>query len=158
MLKLERGDAVRIYSPGGGGYGRPNDRAPEKVLSDVTNGFVTDAVAESMYGVILCNGVVDEARTKVARARMIDGIEQEFSFGKERMVYEETLPLRFQDVVADLLSDRPAPVRQYARGKLYGMVEKDRSILKLPSDDLGTFLRNELERVLSTGVAAVAVA
>ena len=23
---------------------------------------------------------------------MIDGIEQEFSFGKERMVYEETLP------------------------------------------------------------------
>lgn len=158
VLKLERGDVVRIYSPGGGGYGRPNDRAPEKVLSDVTNGFVTDAVAESMYGVILCNGVVDEARTKVARARMIDGIEQEFSFGKERMVYEETLPPRFQDVVADLLSDRPAPVRQYARGKLYGMVEKDRSILKLPSDDLRAFLRNELERVLSTGVAAVAAA
>jgi N-methylhydantoinase B len=140
-----------------GGYGASIDRAPESVLSDMTNGFLTNGEAERVYGVILSDGVVDERQTSLVRAKMRDaGRDEEFSFGGERIDYEETLPTSFQDLVAGLLSDRPAPVRQYARGRLYKMAEQKPGILKLPPDQLESVVRSELERVLSTGAAAVA--
>ncbi|MGF7162868.1 N-methylhydantoinase B [Rhodoligotrophos appendicifer] len=157
VLKLERGDVVRIYSPGGGGYGEPRDREPAKVLHDVVNSFVTPAAAEEIYGVVLSDGAVDDTRTEAARHRLNEAPRgAEFSFGKERIAYEQVLTPAFQDLVAALLADRPASVRQYARGRLYGMIERDPDILRLSDGDLKSRVQGELERVLSTGAAAVA--
>ena len=38
-----RGDVVRIETGGGGGWGHPFDREPERVLADVPDGFVSRA-------------------------------------------------------------------------------------------------------------------
>jgi N-methylhydantoinase B len=44
-------DVVAMNLPGGGGYGDPFARDPEKVLADVIDGYVTTAEAERAYGV-----------------------------------------------------------------------------------------------------------
>ena len=50
---VRRGDVVRIETGGGGGWGHPFDREPERVLADVLGGFVARASAEAHYGVVL---------------------------------------------------------------------------------------------------------
>ena len=50
---VARGDVVRIETGGGGGWGHPFDREPERVLADVRGGFVSRASAEEHYGVVL---------------------------------------------------------------------------------------------------------
>ncbi len=50
---LKQGDVVRIETGGGGGWGHPFDREPERVLADVLGGFVSRESAERDYGVVL---------------------------------------------------------------------------------------------------------
>ena len=56
---VKRGDIVRIETGGGGGWGHPFDREPERVPADVRGGFVSRASAEEHYGVVLAaDGIV----------------------------------------------------------------------------------------------------
>ncbi|MGZ5115573.1 MAG: hydantoinase B/oxoprolinase family protein [Burkholderiales bacterium] len=50
---LKRGEIVRIETGGGGGWGHPFDREPERVLEDVRGGFVSRDRAERDYGVVV---------------------------------------------------------------------------------------------------------
>ena len=50
---VKRGDIVRVETGGGGGWGHPFDREPERVLADVRGGFVGRDSAEEHYGVVL---------------------------------------------------------------------------------------------------------
>ena len=50
---LRRGDVFRLDTPGGGGYGDPLEREPERVLADVREGYITAAAAERDYGVVV---------------------------------------------------------------------------------------------------------
>ncbi|MCE2948272.1 MAG: hydantoinase B/oxoprolinase family protein [bacterium] len=50
---LHRGDVVRIETGGGGGWGHPYDREPERVLADVLGGHVSARSAADDYGVVL---------------------------------------------------------------------------------------------------------
>jgi N-methylhydantoinase B/oxoprolinase/acetone carboxylase alpha subunit len=47
---LRQGDQVKIIAPGGGGWGDPLTREPERVLQDVVEGFVTPEAALHEYG------------------------------------------------------------------------------------------------------------
>lgn len=49
-LTLHASDQVRIIAPGGGGWGDPAEREPERVLQDVIEGFVTPEAALRDYG------------------------------------------------------------------------------------------------------------
>ncbi|EAU45706.1 hydantoinase B/oxoprolinase family protein [Salipiger bermudensis] len=49
-IQLVQGQSVRLETPGGGGYGVPEDRAPEKVAGDVAKGFLSEAEADRIYG------------------------------------------------------------------------------------------------------------
>ncbi|MCA0962143.1 hydantoinase B/oxoprolinase family protein [Salipiger bermudensis] len=49
-IQLTQGQSVRLETPGGGGYGAPEDRAPEKVAGDVAKGFLSAAEADRIYG------------------------------------------------------------------------------------------------------------
>jgi N-methylhydantoinase B len=51
--RVRRGDVLRIETGGGGGWGHPFDREPERVLADVLGGFVSRSSAERDYGVVL---------------------------------------------------------------------------------------------------------
>ena len=49
-LELAPGDRIALIEAGGGGYGDPHDRDPERVRRDVANGFVSPDAARREYG------------------------------------------------------------------------------------------------------------
>ncbi len=71
------GEVVRIRTTGGGGWGDPLDRAPERVAADVRDGKVSAVAAERDYGVVLRSDarpgdepLVDGRATAGLRARL----------------------------------------------------------------------------------------
>ena len=66
-------------SCGGGGYGEPLDRDPEKVAWDAREGFVSLEKARDVYGVVIDAGAesyaVDQEATRRLRARLKDSGE-----------------------------------------------------------------------------------
>src|SRR2546430_1466758 len=48
---LRQGDVFRLDTPGGGGFGDPLEREPERVLADVREGYVSREAAEKDYAV-----------------------------------------------------------------------------------------------------------
>ncbi|MGH3134777.1 MAG: hydantoinase B/oxoprolinase family protein [Gaiellaceae bacterium] len=52
-LPLEPGDVVELRTGGGGGFGNPLERDPERVRADVIDGYVSREAAEREYGVVL---------------------------------------------------------------------------------------------------------
>jgi len=49
-IKLQRGQSVRLDTPGGGGYGAPANRAAADVARDVAGGLLTPDYATQTYG------------------------------------------------------------------------------------------------------------
>jgi N-methylhydantoinase B len=67
-LPLEPGDVVVLQTGGGGGFGDPFERDPERVRRDVIDGYVSRGAAERDYGVALSEDLtVDEAATRRLR-------------------------------------------------------------------------------------------
>jgi N-methylhydantoinase B len=67
-VRLARGDAYKMLSGGGGGFGDPAERDPELVAHDVREGYVSRGKAESAYKVALTgDGQVDKERTQLLR-------------------------------------------------------------------------------------------
>lgn len=66
---VNAGDRVEIRPAGGGGYGDPIAREPERVLADVRDGYVSRASAERDYGVVIDETTwqVDETATAARR-------------------------------------------------------------------------------------------
>lgn len=62
---MKKGDVLRVETGGGGGWGHPYDREPERVLRDVLSGFVSRDSALADYGVSLRSGTdtIDEEAT-----------------------------------------------------------------------------------------------
>ncbi len=71
-VRLQVGDVLRLETPGGGGYGDPFERPPEKVLEDVRLGYFDLDVAERDYGVVIDTErwQVDEEATRRRRAEI----------------------------------------------------------------------------------------
>src|SRR5438552_1847992 len=72
-LKLVRGEKVSLRSGGGGGWGPPLERDPERVLSDVRNEYLTVEQARDIYGVVVEGMQVDGGRTQRRREEMRRG-------------------------------------------------------------------------------------
>jgi N-methylhydantoinase B len=53
LTQLKPGDVVTIDAAGGGGYGNPLEREPERVEDDVIEGYVSLEKAREEYGVII---------------------------------------------------------------------------------------------------------
>ena len=64
-----RGDVIRHEWAGGGGWGDPLERDPERVLRDVRNEYVSAESARDDYGVVVdtATWTVDEAATEARR-------------------------------------------------------------------------------------------
>jgi N-methylhydantoinase B len=71
VAQLKPGDAFRISSGGGGGYGAPFERPVEDVREDVRQGYVSVQAAAERYGVVVDAETfsVDQAATDRLRAR-----------------------------------------------------------------------------------------
>lgn len=64
MLKVNaksvsRGDKVVVETGGGGGFGHPFDRTPERVLDDVIDGYIDTDEAFQTYGVVFKPGTLE---------------------------------------------------------------------------------------------------
>ena len=70
VAQLKPGDAFRISSGGGGGYGPPHLRPTEDVAEDVRQGYVSVQAAAERYGVVVDpqTFAVDRAATEKLRA------------------------------------------------------------------------------------------
>ena len=65
---IPAGDLLYFETPGGGGYGDPADRDPERVAQDVRLGLVSAKAARRIYRVALAeDGSLDEAATHALR-------------------------------------------------------------------------------------------
>lgn len=71
-LKLRKGEVVSLRSGGGGGWGDPLERDPERVRMDVKNEYITIEVARDIYGVVLDPDTLEIKwdATKALRQRM----------------------------------------------------------------------------------------
>jgi N-methylhydantoinase B len=95
---LERGDLLRFVTSGGGGYGDPFEREPERVLDDVMDGFVTVEAAREDYGV-----VIDESghRIDVATTHRLRAVRRRSGELFDRGQTFEQLERARQPVAAD---------------------------------------------------------
>lgn len=70
-IPLSKGDIIRVYTPGSGGYGDPHKRDVRRVLADVIESKVSIEKAKEDYGVIIekvnDNFVVNNTKTKELR-------------------------------------------------------------------------------------------
>jgi N-methylhydantoinase B len=67
-VELVPGDVISVRSCGGGGYGPPEEREPERVLRDVLEGKVSAERAREVYRVAVADGALDERATEALRA------------------------------------------------------------------------------------------
>ena len=71
-IQIQGGDEIIIASPGGGGYGHPEERDPAYVLEDIQEGFLSPEEARDVYAVALIeredgNWRVDDEETERLR-------------------------------------------------------------------------------------------
>ena len=75
-VQIEAGERLEYQWAGGGGWGDPLEREPEKVRDDVLDEYVSREAAEREYGVVFTGDVedysleVDAAKTDALRAKM----------------------------------------------------------------------------------------
>jgi N-methylhydantoinase B len=65
-VKVKAGDLLYFNTWGGGGWGDPYARDPQRVLDDVNRGLVSVEGARR-YGVVIADGAVDAAATDTLR-------------------------------------------------------------------------------------------
>jgi len=70
MLPVPKGTCFRTYTSGGGGYGPPEERDPQKVREDVIDGYVSREAAAKVYKVFFKDdsNEVDQVRTVAVRS------------------------------------------------------------------------------------------
>ena len=98
----KRGDLVRIYTAGGGGWGDPLEREAGQALDDVKDGFVSVEAALEHYGVVIDPGALtldasatESKRREIREARgktklfhrfgYFDSEEEEFEWVKRNL-------------------------------------------------------------------------
>ncbi|HSG42189.1 MAG TPA: hydantoinase B/oxoprolinase family protein, partial [Anaerolineales bacterium] len=69
---LQPGQHVILKLPGGGGFSSPLERDPERVLSDLQQGYISIEAAKNLYGVIIDSAIrtIDEEATIQQRTQL----------------------------------------------------------------------------------------
>ena len=121
VLHVNAGDTVTFMLPGASGYGDPFARDPEAALEDVRQGFVSAAVAEGEYGVVIHGDGVDVAATRTRRlSRRRDNARAAFDMGPEREAWEAVFDDDLMNGFNRRLYDLPKSVRQDRRRRVFG--------------------------------------
>jgi N-methylhydantoinase B len=128
---IEAGSTLMVRSAGGGGYGDPLQRDPERVGLDVREGYVSAEAARLIYGVVIgADGRIEPAATQEARERLgavrfrltavLDGdVFEAGSVSRRRVCRLNPSDARAagigEDAVVELDVARAAPLRAWAR-------------------------------------------
>ena len=115
---LQPGDVLSIRSAGGGGRGDPREREPWRVVQDVERGYVSVEAAERDYGVVVRDGRLDEAATRLLRATM-PAHGAHFHFGPERDGYEARWTPDAYERLTAILAGLPIHWRFFAKTEIF---------------------------------------
>lgn len=164
LLRLEPGDVVRIRTSGGGGYGDPLDRDPERVWADVELGFVSRDAAERRYGVVLDGGTgVDLEETARRRAQLRQAerptSDSPYSLGEARLRYERIWTKEARAALLEVLDRLPVLMRYRVKNEIHAaLTPNGRTSAISPEEVMGVWddLRARLypERYLSQSFVA----
>jgi N-methylhydantoinase B len=120
VVEVTAGDTVTVLTPGGGGYGNPLERDPEKALADVALGLIGVEAAAADYGVVIDGGKIDPGATVERRRDMAGGPAfGPFDYGPTRRAWEETFDDGALNAIAARLLDLPTPLRDAERRRLF---------------------------------------
>lgn len=122
LVRCGPGDVIRVVGPGAGGWGDPFTRPPEAVLEDVRRGAVSGQGAAADYGVVIRDGVLDEAATRALRARH-DGRRELVSHSPERQAFESVWTRERYDHLTDFLATAPVGWRFFLKHRVFEAVE-----------------------------------
>jgi N-methylhydantoinase B len=68
LIDLQDGERIVSVTAGGGGYGPPEERSPERVRHDVAEGWISVERARNVYRVALNDALeIDDVRTRLLR-------------------------------------------------------------------------------------------
>jgi len=59
QVALKQGEAVRLETPGGGGFGNASERSSTNIANDVRLGLISESYADSIYGKLWRNNKHD---------------------------------------------------------------------------------------------------
>jgi N-methylhydantoinase B len=100
---LAPGETIISISSGGGGYGPPHERDVERVLRDVTEGWISAERAREVYGVELAlDGGVDQPATRARRAELAASARESPAAGTEAAAAARAVHGRDSDPVLAL--------------------------------------------------------
>jgi N-methylhydantoinase B len=120
---LNPGDVLEIRSAGGGGRGDPFEREAERVVRDVACGYVSAEAAKRDYGVVVRDGVLDEAATDSLRAAHAPKQNEHFHFGPEREGYERQWTDEAYNALTEILSALPIHWRFFTKTQIFRRME-----------------------------------
>ena len=128
---VDAGDIIMVRSAGGGGYGDPLERDPQRVATDLREGYISAAQAHQLYGLVLDKAnAVDKAATAAWRERLRAGrthlsvrleanVFEKGAISQRRIYRLNPADARAagigEDDVVELDSSRAAPLRAWAR-------------------------------------------
>jgi N-methylhydantoinase B len=164
---VEERAMVMIRSAGGGGYGDPLERDPERVAVDVEEGYVSEQAARQLYGVVLRpDGSVDATASERARRRLresrfhITTVPAADLFEAGAVSRRRVIKLNPQDAAAfGAVADELIEMDAGLAASLRGWVRIDASVPKgaLPIDERACAIMKikvgdkvELRRILSS--------
>ncbi len=127
-VRLQPDDVILYLVAGGGGYGDPLEREPERVLDDIRRGYVSVGGAREDYGVVVDGDRVDasgtadlraEARASRVAAEVVPSAEDEYDAQRRRIVpvglgIAQAMELADGDVL-EIVNPRGAHLRAWAR-------------------------------------------
>lgn len=137
--RFRAGDVVAIIGAGGGGYGDPLRRDPQRVLADWRAGLLSEEAARRDYGVVIRDGAVDVEATAALRAarRSMREAPEPFNFCAEREALERQWPPAVLDAVNRWLYRQPVNKRPLLRSALFEMGAAREVVTE---DDLAGFI------------------
>jgi len=126
VVNLDPGDVIRIKAAGGAGWGAPWERDPALVLRDIAEDKVSAEAAARDYGVVLRDGAVDAAATRVARARLAAADAARppahFRFNAARDAYERDWDAASYAALAAALGRLPVHWRHFVKRRVFDRV------------------------------------
>jgi N-methylhydantoinase B len=96
-LDLVPGDVISVRTCGGGGYGPPEERDPERVLRDVLEEKVSIERAREIYKVAIADRTLDAANTDRLRRACVESTQARLdprsdAGGGEKVLFQHKVP------------------------------------------------------------------
>ncbi|MEI9411534.1 hydantoinase B/oxoprolinase family protein [Mesorhizobium salmacidum] len=125
LVSCMPGDVIRCAGAGGGGYGDPRTRDPDRVLADMRCGYLTLEDARELYAVAVSEGKLDKEKTQKLRALKDVSIGRElFDFGVYRRAHEQRWTRERYAVLTERLIRVPVEWRFFLKRRVFEMLDQ----------------------------------